>query len=149
MRDAPIGIFDSGVGGLTVARAVLDQLPHEPVLYVGDTARGPYGPLPLAEVRSYALDVMDHLVQEGVKALVIACNSASAAVLRDAGRVVERRNRVEELRALIGAQGTVGHHEGLNGVAQADTNAAEHASRQDKVYLLLPCIHYKLPHKFL
>lgn len=84
MADAPIGIFDSGVGGLTVARAVLDQLPHEPVTYVGDTARGPYGPLPLAEVRSNALDVMDHLVEAGVKALVIACNSASAAVLRDA-----------------------------------------------------------------
>lgn len=84
MADAPIGIFDSGVGGLTVARAVLDQLPHEAVLYVGDTLRGPYGPRPLAEVRAFALDVMDHLVAEGVKALVIACNSASAAVLRDA-----------------------------------------------------------------
>jgi glutamate racemase len=82
--DAPIGIFDSGVGGLTVVRAVLDQLPHEPVLYVGDTARGPYGPRPIAEVRAFALDVMDHLVEQGVKLLVIACNSASAAVLRDA-----------------------------------------------------------------
>lgn len=69
---------------MTVARAVLDQLPHEPVVYVGDTARGPYGPRPIAEVRSFALDVMDHLVGEGVKLLVIACNSASAAVLRDA-----------------------------------------------------------------
>lgn len=82
--DRPIGIFDSGVGGLTVARAVLDQLPNEPIHYVGDTARGPYGPLPIAEVRSYALDIMDHLVGSGVKLLVIACNSASAAVLRDA-----------------------------------------------------------------
>lgn len=82
--DRPIGIFDSGVGGLTVARAVLDQLPHEPIHYVGDTARGPYGPLPIAEVRAYALDIMDHLVDSGVKMLVIACNSASAAVLRDA-----------------------------------------------------------------
>jgi glutamate racemase len=82
--DAPIGIFDSGVGGLTVVRAVLDQLPHEPVLYVGDTARGPYGPRPIAEVRAFALDVMDHLVAHEVKLLVIACNSASAAVLRDA-----------------------------------------------------------------
>ncbi|MEY3734751.1 MAG: hypothetical protein RL347_2110, partial [Actinomycetota bacterium] len=71
--DRPIGIFDSGVGGLTVARAVLDQLPHEPILYVGDTARGPYGPLPIAEVREYALDVMDHLVASDVKMLVIAC----------------------------------------------------------------------------
>jgi len=84
VSDAPVGIFDSGVGGLTVARAVLDQLPHEALLYVGDTARGPYGPLPLAQVRSNALDVMDHLVGQGVKMLVIACNSASAACLRDA-----------------------------------------------------------------
>jgi glutamate racemase len=83
--DAPIGIFDSGVGGLTVARAVLDQLPHEPVVYVGDTAHGPYGPRPIAEVRALALDVLDHLVEEErVKLLVIACNSASAACLRDA-----------------------------------------------------------------
>jgi glutamate racemase len=83
--DAPIGIFDSGVGGLTVARAVLDQLPHEPVVYVGDTAHGPYGPRPIAEVRALALDVLDHLVEEHrVKLLVIACNSASAACLRDA-----------------------------------------------------------------
>ncbi|NUR08659.1 MAG: glutamate racemase [Nocardioidaceae bacterium] len=84
MADAPIGIFDSGFGGLTVARAVLDQLPHEPVLYLGDTARQPYGPKPIGEVREYALECLDHLVEEGVKVLVIACNSASAAVLRDA-----------------------------------------------------------------
>jgi len=84
MNDAAIGIFDSGVGGLTVARAVLDQLPHEPVRYVGDTARGPYGPRPLAEVRAFSLEIMDQLVDDGVKALVIACNSASAATLRDA-----------------------------------------------------------------
>jgi len=80
----PIGIFDSGFGGLTVARAVIDQLPHESVLYVGDTARAPYGPKPIAEVREYALECLDHLVEQGVKALVIACNSASAAMLRDA-----------------------------------------------------------------
>jgi glutamate racemase len=84
VNDAPIGILDSGVGGLTVVRAVLDQLPHEPVRAVGDTAHGPYGPKPIAEVRAHALDVMDHLVESGVKMLVIACNSASAAVLRDA-----------------------------------------------------------------
>ncbi len=84
VADAPIGIFDSGFGGLTVARAVLDQLPHEPVLYLGDTARQPYGPKPIGEVREYALECLDHLVDQGVKALVIACNSASAAMLRDA-----------------------------------------------------------------
>ena len=84
MADAPIGIFDSGFGGLTVARSVIDQLPHEPILYLGDTARQPYGQKPIGEVREYALECLDHLVDEGVKALVIACNSASAAVLRDA-----------------------------------------------------------------
>lgn len=82
--NAPIGVFDSGVGGLTVARAILDQLPNEPILYIGDTARGPYGPRPLAEVRSFALEIMDNLVAQGVKAIVIACNTASAAMLRDA-----------------------------------------------------------------
>ena len=84
MTDAPIGIFDSGFGGLTVARAVMDQLPHEAVVYLGDTARQPYGPKPIPEVREYALECLDHLVEQGVKALVIACNSASAAMLRDA-----------------------------------------------------------------
>jgi glutamate racemase len=84
VADAPIGIFDSGFGGLTVARAVIDQLPHESVLYLGDTARQPYGPKPIGEVREYALECLDHLVEQGVKMLVIACNSASAAMLRDA-----------------------------------------------------------------
>jgi glutamate racemase len=84
VKDAPIGIFDSGFGGLTVARAVMDLLPNESTTYLGDTARQPYGPKPISEVREYALDCLDHLVTQGVKALVIACNSASAAVLRDA-----------------------------------------------------------------
>jgi glutamate racemase len=84
VADAPIGIFDSGVGGLTVARAVLDQLPHEPVVYLGDTARAPYGPRSIAQVRAFALECLDELVDQGVKMLVIACNSASAAVLHDA-----------------------------------------------------------------
>jgi glutamate racemase len=67
-----------------VARSIIDQLPNESILYVGDTANGPYGPLPIAEVRANALGVMDELVDSGVKLLTIACNSASAAVLRDA-----------------------------------------------------------------
>ncbi len=82
--DAPIGIFDSGVGGLTVARAVSSQLPRESILYIGDTAHSPYGPKPIADVRRYALEVLDTLVDQGVKMLVIACNTASAAMLRDA-----------------------------------------------------------------
>ncbi|MDD7929934.1 glutamate racemase [Microbacterium sp. NM3R9] len=84
MNDAPIGIFDSGVGGLTVARAVSQLLPRESLLYIGDTAHSPYGPKPIADVRRYGLEVLDTLVDEGVKMLVIACNTASSALLRDA-----------------------------------------------------------------
>jgi glutamate racemase len=84
VNDAPIGIFDSGVGGLTVARAVSALLPRESIRYIGDTAHSPYGPKPIADVRRYALEVLDTLVDEGVKMLVIACNTASAAMLRDA-----------------------------------------------------------------
>ncbi|WP_449278554.1 glutamate racemase [Leucobacter sp. GX24907] len=119
--EAPIGVFDSGVGGLTVARAIRDQLPNESMIYVGDTAHTPYGPRPIAEVRRFALEILDDLVAQGVKLLVIACNTASAAVLRDAYErydvpVVEvigptvrsavsitRNSRV----GLIGTQGTI------------------------------------------
>ena len=84
LKDRPIGVFDSGVGGLTVARALIDQLPSESIHYIGDTANSPYGPKPLATVRKLALEIMDTFVEEGVKMMVIACNSASSAVLRDA-----------------------------------------------------------------
>ncbi|MDR9362569.1 MAG: glutamate racemase [Microbacteriaceae bacterium] len=84
MNQAPIGIFDSGVGGLTVARAIIDQLPNESIIYLGDTANSPYGTKTIPEVRKLALEVMDQMVDMGVKMLVIACNSASSAVLRDA-----------------------------------------------------------------
>ncbi|MBU3994926.1 MAG: glutamate racemase [Actinobacteria bacterium] len=83
-NDAPIGVFDSGVGGLTVARAIRDLLPGESMIYVGDTAHTPYGPRPIAEVRRFSLEILDGLVDQGVKMLVIACNTASAAMLRDA-----------------------------------------------------------------
>lgn len=84
MNNSPIGVFDSGLGGLTVARAIIDQFPRESITYIGDTANSPYGPKPIGVVRELALKVMDELVDSGVKMLVIACNTASAAVLRDA-----------------------------------------------------------------
>ncbi|KMY23513.1 glutamate racemase [Actinobaculum suis] len=84
MDERPIGIFDSGVGGLTVARAILDQVPGEPVIYIGDTEHSPYGTKKISEVRHHALNVMEKLVASGVKMLVIACNSASSAALADA-----------------------------------------------------------------
>jgi glutamate racemase len=80
-HDAPIGVFDSGLGGLTVLRALIDLLPAETMVYFGDTGRFPYGPKPRAEVRAHALEIADVLVDRGVKALVVACNSAAAAAL--------------------------------------------------------------------
>lgn len=82
MDDRPIGMFDSGFGGLTVARALIDLLPAEDVVYVGDTGRYPYGPRSLEEVRVFAHQITETLVHEiGVKLVVVACNTASAAAL--------------------------------------------------------------------
>jgi glutamate racemase len=79
----PIGVFDSGVGGLTVVRAILDLVPQEPVVYVGDNARFPYGPKPIEEIRRYALEVADLLVHRDVKMLVVACNSVEVSAIGD------------------------------------------------------------------
>jgi glutamate racemase len=79
--DRPIGVFDSGLGGLTVLRALIDLLPEEGVVYFGDTGRFPYGPKPRDEVLAHALEITDVLVARDVKALVVACNSAAAAAL--------------------------------------------------------------------
>ena len=133
MSNAPIGVFDSGVGGLTVARAIIDQLPNESILYVGDTAHSPYGPKPIADVRRYALEVMDDLVAQGVKLLVIACNTASSAMLRDAREryagipvleVIQPavRSAVRQTRnKRVGVIGTVGT---VNSLAYEDAFAA-------------------------
>jgi glutamate racemase len=78
---APIGVFDSGLGGLTVVRSLLDLLPGEPILYFGDSGRFPYGPKPRDEVLKYALEIGDLLIDRGARAIVVACNSAAAAAL--------------------------------------------------------------------
>jgi glutamate racemase len=86
----PIGVFDSGVGGLTVALAVRQALPHEDILYLGDTARVPYGTRSPQTVQRYAERVAGHLVRRGIKALVVACNTATTyalPALREVGRV--------------------------------------------------------------
>jgi glutamate racemase len=78
----PIGVFDSGFGGLTVARALIDLCPGEDLVYVGDTARYPYGPRPPAEVRDFSVEIARYLAEsEDVKLVVVACNTASAAAL--------------------------------------------------------------------
>jgi glutamate racemase len=80
-RSAPVGVFDSGIGGLTVAHEVIKQLPHESVLYFGDTARVPYGPKSPDTVRRYSREIADFLRDQGVKSIVIACNTATAHAL--------------------------------------------------------------------
>lgn len=79
----PIGVFDSSVGGLTVARAIMDQLPNESILYVGDGARFPYGPRPVEEIRSFGMELAAWLVERDVKMLVIACNSVEVSAIGD------------------------------------------------------------------
>jgi glutamate racemase len=78
-----IGVFDSGVGGLTVARAIMEVLPHEPILYLGDGARSPYGPRPVDEIRSFGMQLASWLVDRDVKMLVVACNSIEVSAIGD------------------------------------------------------------------
>jgi glutamate racemase len=117
----PIGIFDSGVGGLTVARAILDLLPHEPLIYVGDTARFPYGPRPQDEIKRFAVEIAASLVARDVKMLVVACNSVEVSaidevavaagvpvvgVIEPGARAAVRATRNGEV-GLIGTEATV------------------------------------------
>ncbi|MDR2035413.1 MAG: glutamate racemase [Coriobacteriales bacterium] len=85
----PIGVFDSGIGGLTVARELARRLPQESILYFGDTLRCPYGSRSLAEVESFALQISEWLVAQKVKLIVMACNSATAAGLETVQRKVQ------------------------------------------------------------
>ncbi|MEO5799956.1 MAG: glutamate racemase, partial [Gemmatimonadales bacterium] len=87
MPSAPIGIFDSGIGGLTVARAIHGLLPAESTIYLGDTARVPYGPKSPETVRRYSREILAWLVSQGVKAVVVACNTATAHALDDLRRI--------------------------------------------------------------
>jgi glutamate racemase len=88
MDPRPIGVFDSGMGGLTVLHECLVTLPHEDFVYLGDGARLPYGPRPLDEVRRFALEIAGYLERQGVKLVVTACNSATAAALPDLQRLL-------------------------------------------------------------
>jgi glutamate racemase len=115
MDARPIGVFDSGVGGLTVLHEILVTLPHEDVLYLGDNARLPYGPRPLAEIRRFALEIGGFLERRGVKLVVVACNSATAAALPDLQRALSVP---------------------VVGVLQPEAHAAARATRNRRVGLL-------------
>ena len=117
---APVGVFDSGIGGLTVVREIERQLPHERIIYFGDTARVPYGPKSPETVQRYSREIADWLVGEGVKAIVVACNTATAHALpmlreyvtvpgdrrRRAGRA--RRDAHARRSNVVGVIGTAG-----------------------------------------
>ena len=123
MNDRPIGVFDSGFGGLTVARAVIDLLPKENLVYIGDTGRYPYGPRPLDEVRKFARQITTKLITEhDVKLVVVACNTAAAAGLDglqdsidvpilsviEPGLRAAMRATISGRIAVIGTVGTIG-----------------------------------------
>jgi glutamate racemase len=132
----PIGVFDSGLGGLTVARALLDLVPGVDVVYFGDTGRFPYGPKPPEEVLKYSNEIVDLLLEHDVRMIVIACNSASAAALEPlrerlavpvvgviepglrAAQRVTRHGRV----GVIGTVGTVGSGAYQRAAAQLDAD---------------------------
>ncbi len=82
-RENPIGLIDSGVGGLTVFKEFIRQLPNENLIYLGDTARCPYGPRPMEEVRKFTWEMAHFLLKKNIKMLIIACNTATAAVLEE------------------------------------------------------------------
>jgi glutamate racemase len=120
-NNAPIGVFDSGIGGLTVARELMRQLPHESILYFGDTARVPYGPKSPDTVRRYSREITDFLHNEGVKAVVVACNTATAhalptlqqefrapviGVIEPGARAAVKSTRRQEI-GVIGTAGTI------------------------------------------
>lgn len=87
--DRAIGVIDSGVGGLTVAKEIMRQLPKETIYYVGDTARCPYGPRPVQEIRKFTWQMAGFLVQKNIKMLVIACNTATAVVLEEMQSILD------------------------------------------------------------
>jgi glutamate racemase len=130
--DRPIGMFDSGFGGLTVARAVIDLLPHEHLVYVGDTGRYPYGSKPQADVARYARQIARWLIDEhDAKVIVVACNTAASAVdlaaelpvpvigvIEPGARALVRATRSGAV-GVIGTVGTVGSGSYQRGVAAA------------------------------
>jgi glutamate racemase len=115
MDERPIGVFDSGTGGLTVLHECLVTMPHEDFVYLGDHARLPYGPRPLDEVRSYALEIGRYLERQGVKLVLVACNSATSAAL-------------PELQEALAVP--------VVGVIQPEAHAAVQATRNRRIGLL-------------
>ncbi|NVK05555.1 MAG: glutamate racemase [Flavobacteriia bacterium] len=137
----PIGIFDSGVGGLTVAKAIRDVLPNEDVIYFGDTAHLPYGEKSPEAIRNYSMGIADFLVKSGAKAIVIACNSASSVatellrenfepqvpVINVIDPVIRAINPSIHDIGIIGTRATIGSGVYQDKIASIHPNVAIHA----------------------
>jgi glutamate racemase len=144
MNNAPLGVFDSGIGGLTVARALFERLPQESVIYFGDTARVPYGPKSPDTVRRYSAEILAYLLQRGVKAVVVACNTSTAHALG----YLQQRSSVPVVgviepgaRAAIAATrtGTIGVIGTAGTIASGAYERAIKALRPDARVLSEPC----------
>lgn len=124
LREAPVGVFDSGVGGLTVAREIMRQIPNEKIIYFGDTARVPYGSKSRETITRYSRQIVRFLQEQKVKAIVAACNTASAyaleeiekeldipilGVVKPGARVAAEATRNGKI-GVIGTEGTIGSH---------------------------------------
>jgi glutamate racemase len=135
--DAPIGVFDSGIGGLTVVRELMRQLPNESIIYFGDTARVPYGPKSPDTVIRYSREIVDFLKGEGVKAIVVACNTATAhalpalkqendlpiiGVIEPGSRAASRATTSGNV-GVIGTQGTINSRAYEKAIAAAAPNS--------------------------
>jgi len=144
VRQAPIGVFDSGLGGLTVLRAIRHRLPGEGTVYLGDTARVPYGPKAAETIRRYAIEATDFLTEQGVKAIVIACNTATARALPEVESragvpvlgVVEPGGRAAARASHGGRIGVIGTRGTIDSRAY---NAVIHRHRADAVVLEQAC----------
>lgn len=136
MNNQPIGVFDSGIGGLTVAREIVRTLPNESIIYLGDTARIPYGTRSKEVVTRFAKELMDYLLKQDVKALVVACNTISATCLEELQEIspvpvlgvikpaakLATKTTQSKVVGVIGTRGTVGSKAYDNEIAQLDNN---------------------------
>lgn len=129
-RDAPVAVFDSGVGGLTVLHELLVSLPSEDYLYFGDTARMPYGTRSAAELRAFSIEIVEHLLEAGAKLLVAACNSASAVALETIeSRLTARGRDIDVIGAVAPAAqlAVAGSHSGRIGLMATPATVASGA----------------------
>ena len=163
MNAAPLGVFDSGIGGLTVARALFERLPRESVIYFGDTARVPYGPKSPDTVRRYSGEILAFLLKRGVKAVVVACNTSTAhalgalqrqspvpvvGVIEPGARAAVAATRTGNI-GVIGTAGTVASGAYERAIKALRADACVHSQpcplkRARIDVLVLGCTHYPL-----